>query len=225
MLIRAQEMARYVEDGVLDAGLTGLDWVQENEADGPDRRRPRVRQAELRQGPLGARGAGGLALPRPRTSRGRPSPPNWWHHQALLLAAASRPRWSSPGARPRSSRRNWPTPSSRSPRPAARCAPTSCASSRRCSRSNTQLIANLEAWQDPEKRNKLENIALLLQGAIEAQGRVGLMLNVRTGRSAPPSWRRCRPCRAHHLRPQRRRMGGCQHDPRGATVRDHHPEA
>src|SRR3954465_5073459 len=33
MLIRAQEMARYVEDGILDAGLTGRDWVQENEAD------------------------------------------------------------------------------------------------------------------------------------------------------------------------------------------------
>src|SRR3989304_3603406 len=32
MLIRAQEMARYVEDGVLDAGLTGRDWVLENEA-------------------------------------------------------------------------------------------------------------------------------------------------------------------------------------------------
>src|SRR5947208_7384061 len=32
MLIRAQEMARYVEDGVLDAGLTGRDWVEENEA-------------------------------------------------------------------------------------------------------------------------------------------------------------------------------------------------
>ena len=32
MLIRAQEMARYVEDGILDAGITGLDWVQENEA-------------------------------------------------------------------------------------------------------------------------------------------------------------------------------------------------
>ena len=32
MLIRAQEMARYVEDGILDAGLTGLDWVAESEA-------------------------------------------------------------------------------------------------------------------------------------------------------------------------------------------------
>src|SRR5688500_19622802 len=33
MLIRAQEMARYVEDGILDAGLTGLDWIAENQAD------------------------------------------------------------------------------------------------------------------------------------------------------------------------------------------------
>src|SRR5215469_14261900 len=32
MLIRAQEMARYVEDGILDAGLTGRDWIEENEA-------------------------------------------------------------------------------------------------------------------------------------------------------------------------------------------------
>jgi ATP phosphoribosyltransferase len=45
--------------------------------------------------------------------------------------------------------------------------------------SNTQLIANVTAWVDPEKRQKMENIAMLLQGAISAQGRVGLMLNVR----------------------------------------------
>ena len=45
--------------------------------------------------------------------------------------------------------------------------------------SNTQLIANTPAWTDDWKRTKIENIALLLQAAIEAQGRVGLMLNVR----------------------------------------------
>src|SRR6266851_7441983 len=33
MLIRAQEMSRYVEDGILDAGLTGLDWIRENQSD------------------------------------------------------------------------------------------------------------------------------------------------------------------------------------------------
>jgi ATP phosphoribosyltransferase len=45
--------------------------------------------------------------------------------------------------------------------------------------SNTQLIANKTALADPWKRTKLENIALLLKAAIEAQGRVGIMLNVR----------------------------------------------
>ena len=44
--------------------------------------------------------------------------------------------------------------------------------------SNTQLIANIKAWADPWKRQKIENIAMLLQGAISAQGQVGLMLNV-----------------------------------------------
>jgi ATP phosphoribosyltransferase len=44
--------------------------------------------------------------------------------------------------------------------------------------SNTQLIANEEALGDSWKRTKIENIALLLKAAIEAQGRVGLMLNV-----------------------------------------------
>ena len=45
--------------------------------------------------------------------------------------------------------------------------------------SNTQLIANIDSWGDPEKRRKLEDIAMLLQGAIAALGKVGLMLNVR----------------------------------------------
>ena len=45
--------------------------------------------------------------------------------------------------------------------------------------SNTQLIANQSAMADAWKRTKIENLALLLKAAIEAQGRVGLMLNVR----------------------------------------------
>ena len=45
--------------------------------------------------------------------------------------------------------------------------------------SNTQLIANAQAWKDPWKRQKIENIAMLMQGAIRADGRVGLKLNVR----------------------------------------------
>jgi ATP phosphoribosyltransferase len=45
--------------------------------------------------------------------------------------------------------------------------------------SSTQLIANKTAWANDEKRRKIENLALMLSGAIYAQGRVGLMLNVR----------------------------------------------
>ena len=44
--------------------------------------------------------------------------------------------------------------------------------------SHTQLIANAQAMADPEKATKLGNVALLLKAAIEAQGRVGIMLNV-----------------------------------------------
>ena len=83
MMIRAQEMARYVEDGVLDAGLTGRDWVEETEAQRGNRRRPDLRQAELRQGALGAGRAGGVSLPeRARTWKARSSPPNWWRSRA-----------------------------------------------------------------------------------------------------------------------------------------------
>ena len=64
MLIRAQEMARYVEDGILDAGLTGRDWIEENEADVVSRGRSDLRQAELRQSALGA----GRARSRPASS-------------------------------------------------------------------------------------------------------------------------------------------------------------
>ena len=83
MLIRAQEMARYVSDGVLDAGLTGQDWIAEHEARrrhdrrAHEHRRSDLREAELRQGALGARGAGGLAVPVGRristARRSRPS--------------------------------------------------------------------------------------------------------------------------------------------------------
>jgi ATP phosphoribosyltransferase len=44
--------------------------------------------------------------------------------------------------------------------------------------SNTQLIANKNSWSDPWKRKKLEDLKLLLEGAINALGKVGLMLNV-----------------------------------------------
>ena len=103
MLIRAQEMARYVEDGVLDAGLTGRDWVEENDAQGRDRRRSHLCQAELRQSALGAGRAGGLAVPvgegsRRQSHRHRAG---GGHRSGIWNPTASPPRSNSVGARPR----------------------------------------------------------------------------------------------------------------------------
>ena len=78
MLIRAQEMARYVEHGVLDAGLTGLDWVMESGLEVVTVCRPDLRQAEPRQSALGSGGARVFELSaRGRSWRAALSPPNW----------------------------------------------------------------------------------------------------------------------------------------------------
>ena len=76
LLIRAQEMARYVEDGVLDAGLTGHDWIMENGADVHEVAELVFSKVSRRPGPLGALRAGGLArVKTSRTSRESGSPP------------------------------------------------------------------------------------------------------------------------------------------------------
>ena len=62
MLVRAQEMARYVEHGALDAGLTGNDWVLENQHGRRVRDESYVLQAEPAEGEVGACGAGGFAV-------------------------------------------------------------------------------------------------------------------------------------------------------------------
>ena len=100
MLIRAQEMARYVEDGILDAGLTGRDWIEENEANV-------VAVADL----IYAKQSFGkvrwvLAVPEASpfqlgegSAEARSSPPNWWPPpSATWRRTASPPRWSSVGA-------------------------------------------------------------------------------------------------------------------------------
>ena len=72
MLIRAQEMARYVEQGVLDAGLTGIDWVVESGLDVESVTTLTYAKQSRTQGALGAGGAGGFAvIRRPRTWKAR----------------------------------------------------------------------------------------------------------------------------------------------------------
>ena len=66
--------------------------------------------------------------------------------------------------------------------------------------SNTQLIANKCSYADREKRRKIDNLALMLQGAMEAQDRVGLMLNVRKSNLAASARSSCPRCRSRRSR-------------------------
>ena len=179
-LLRPQDMSRFVEKGVVDCGLTGNDWVAEN--------RSRVHVVtELtysKQSLTPFRWV--IAVPENSPIRSREGPAG----QAHLDRAGQRGLASSsarPGSRPRSSfrtarrnprRRTWWTRSWTARRPARACARTRCGSSRPCwSRGRSSSPADA-AWADPWKREKMESIAILLQGALAARFKVGLKMNV-----------------------------------------------
>ena len=186
MLIRAQEMARYVSDGVLDAGLTGQDWIAEHEA-GDGRTGVLVPLADL----IYAKQSFGKVrwvLAAPEESAIRSAKDLQGKTVATELVRATRAYFDRHGVDV-NVEFSWGATEVKPPMLAdAIVEVTETGSSLRANRlriidtvmeSNTQLIANKAALADPWKQNKLENIALLLKAAIEAHGRVGLMLNVR----------------------------------------------
>ncbi len=180
LLIRAQEMARYVENGILDAGITGHDWVQETQADVHEvtelvfskvSRRPvrwvlcvpessPVQSVKDLEGKRIATEAVGLT-------------------KAYLdkhgVTAEVEFSWGATEVKP--------------PRLAdAIVEVTETGSSLRANnlrivdevlQSTTRLIANRQAMKDEWKEKKLNNIALMLQACLAAEGKVGLMMNVR----------------------------------------------
>jgi ATP phosphoribosyltransferase len=186
MLIRAQEMARYVSDGVLDAGLTGQDWITEHEA-GDGKTGVLTSVADL----VYAKQSFGkvkwvLAVPEespfqaPRDLEGKTIATELVRVTGAYFAR------QRVGVKVEFS---WGATEVKPPMLAdAIVEVTETGSSLRANRlrvldtvmeSNTQLIANHAALADPWKKTKVANLALLLRAAIEAQGRVGLMLNVR----------------------------------------------
>src|SRR6201999_748975 len=179
MLIRAQEMARYVEDGILDAGLTGRDWVIENNA-----------RVETVADLIYAKQSFGkvrwvLAVPESSTIQSVKDLEG--KTIATELVEATRRYLASNGVSGKVEF-SWGATEVKPPELAdAIVEVTETGSSLRANKlriietvleSNTQLIANIKSWQDPEKRQKLEDMKMLLQGAINALGKVGLMLNV-----------------------------------------------
>jgi len=180
MLIRAQEMARYVDHGVLDAGLTGIDWVVESGLDVESitslvyakQSRRRVRWV--------------LAVP-------ENSP--WQRAEDLSgkiiateLVEVTKKYFASKNI-PVKVEFSWGATEVKPPTLAdAIVEVTETGSSLRANRlriidtvmeSETRLIANRTACADPWKKQKIDNLALMLRGAIDAQDRVGLMLNVK----------------------------------------------
>jgi ATP phosphoribosyltransferase len=179
MLIRAQEMARYVEDGVLDAGLTGRDWVQENDA-----------QVETVADLIYAKQSFGKVrwvLAVPESSPVKSVKDLEGKIIATELVAATERYLKSHGVTAKVEF-SWGATEVKPPELAdAIVEVTETGSSLRANKlrivetvmeSNTQLIANVHAWKDAWKRRKLEDMRMLLEGAINALGKVGLMLNV-----------------------------------------------
>lgn len=180
MLIRAQEMARYVEDGVLDSGLTGRDWVEESRAN-----------VETVADLIYAKQSFGKVrwvLAAPESSPFRTVQDLQGKTIATELVRTTERYLAGKGVKARVEF-SWGATEVKPPELAdAIVEVTETGSSLRANKlriletvleSNTQLIANRDSWQDEWKRRKLEDIKLLLEGAINALGSVGLMLNVR----------------------------------------------
>ena len=179
VLIRAQEMARYVEDGVLDAGLTGHDWVIENDA-------KVVEVANL----VYAKQSFGkvrwvLAVPESSSIQG---PRDLQDKVIATELVNATTRYLARYGVTAKVEFSWGATEVKPPLLAdAIVEVTETGSSLRANKlkiidtvleSNTVLIANQAAWDDAWKKEKLSNIQMLLEGAMLAHGRVGLMLNV-----------------------------------------------
>ena len=180
MMIRAQEMARYVEDGVLDAGLTGRDWIEEGEAN--------VHAVADLIYAKQSFGKVRWVLAVPEASPFQSVKDLEGKIIATELVATTR-RYLAKNGVTAKVEFSWGATEVKPPVLAdAIVEVTETGSSLRANKlrivetvleSNTQLIANVDSWKDAAKRRKMEDIHLLLDGAINALGRVGLMLNVR----------------------------------------------
>ncbi len=179
LLIRAQEMARYVQDGVLDVGITGQDWVLEYGAN--------VKEVvSLRYAKAGYRPVRWV-LAVPANSRIRSVEDLEGKRVATELVQFTKRYLQKRGIKA-TVEFSWGATEVKPPTLAdAIVELTETGSTLRAHKlrivetlleSTTVLIANRQSWKDPEKREKIQNLGLLLQAAIEAEQKVGLKMNV-----------------------------------------------
>jgi ATP phosphoribosyltransferase len=180
MLIRAQEMARYVEHGVLDAGLTGIDWVVESGLD--------VASVATLTYAKQSRRKVRWVLAVPESSGFQKAEDLEGRIIATELVEVSKRYFAGKGVNVKVEF-SWGATEVKPPMLAdAIVEVTETGSSLKANRlriidtvmeSETHLIASRAALADQWKRGKIESVALMLRGAIDAQSQVGLMLNVR----------------------------------------------
>jgi ATP phosphoribosyltransferase len=171
-LIRAQEMARYVQNGSLDCGLTGHDWVIENDA-------VVTELAELVFSKVSRRPVRWV-LAVPNDSPGK--------RIATEVVNITR-KWLASHGVTANVEFSWGATEVKPPRLAdAIVEVTETGSSLRANnlrivcdllQSTTRFIANPEAALDPWKRRKMDDLILMLKAAMAAEGKVGLMMNVK----------------------------------------------
>lgn len=179
VLIRAQEIARYVQDGVMDCGLTGRDWVAENDADV-------VEVAALVYAKQEARPVRWVVAV-PEQSDMRDVTDLQGKRIATELVNTTRRFLTEHGVEAHVEF-SWGATEAKVPTLVdAIVDVTETGSSLVANKlrilttvieSVTVLVANKVAWEDPWKRRKIEQLTMLLQGALRAEGKVGLKMNV-----------------------------------------------
>ncbi|MGD9110288.1 MAG: ATP phosphoribosyltransferase [Phycisphaerales bacterium] len=179
VLLRAQEMSRYVADGVLDAGITGYDWIMENESDV-------VEVCELAYSKATAKPARWVlavpnesAIKKPENLQGK--------LVATELVNVTKKYFADKNIDVKVEF-SWGSTEVKARLVDAIVELTETGSSLSANNlrivdtiavSTTRFIANKLSWQDKFKREKIENISILLNAAIDARGKVGLKLNAK----------------------------------------------
>jgi ATP phosphoribosyltransferase len=183
-LIRAQEMARYVRDGSLDCGLTGHDWVVENGAEGHVTELAELVFSKVSRRPV----RWVLAVPNDSPVR---EPKDLQGKRIATEVVNITRNWLASHGVTAQVEFSWGATEVKPPKLAdAIVEVTETGSSLRANNlrivcdiltSTTRFIANPAAAADPWKREKMDDLILMLKGAMAAEGKVGLMMNVRKG--------------------------------------------
>ena len=178
MLVRAQEIARYVEEGIFDAGLTGKDWILENDADVHEVMDLCYSKQSMRPCRW--------VLAVPEDSPVKSVKDLEGKHIATEAVKMAQAYLEKNGVQAEVEF-SWGATEVKTPDLVdAIVEITETGSSLRANKlrivdellvTTPRLIANRSSWEDPWKRRKIENMALLLEGALNAEGRVGLKLN------------------------------------------------